>query len=249
MTFRAENLPYFEGPTPRVFAHRGLHTVHPENSRGAFRAAVELGVRYIETDVVASRDGVAMIAHDLNLDRIAGIRGAVGDYTAAELASIDIGGEGFITLREALTEFPDTRFNIDIKDARTIPDVVHVVTEINAVERVLVTSFSARRRRAALAELPTIATSASSTEFLAIFAACRVGFAPPLPRIQALQIPEYAYGITTVTPELVDRYHRLGLEVHVWTVNDEDDMRRLLSMGVDGLVTDRADIALGAINS
>lgn len=190
-----------------------------------------------------------MIAHDINLDRIAGIRGAVGDYTATELSGIDIGGEGFITLRHALEEFPDTRFNIDIKDARTIPDVVRTMRELNATDRVLISSFSARRRRAALAELPTIATSASSTEFLAIYAACRLGFTPPLPRIQAVQIPESAYGMRTVTLELVERYHGLGLEVHVWTVNDEEDMRRLLSLGVDGIVTDRADMALRVINS
>lgn len=249
MTFRADSHPYFRGSTPRVFAHRGFHLAHPENTRGAFRAAVDIGINHIETDVVASRDGIAMIAHDLKLDRVAGIRGAVGEYTAAALADIDLGGEGFITLREALAEFPTALFNIDVKDERAIPDVVAAIRDSNAVDRVLVSSFSARRRRAVLAQLPDVASSASLTEFLRIYGSVRVGMTPPLPRIQALQIPASAYGVPTVTSSLVDRYHRAGLEVHVWTVNHEPEMRRLLALGIDGIVTDRPDIALAVIGS
>ena len=240
---------FFGGPRPRVFAHRGLHTNYPENSRGAFRAAVAAGVTYIETDVVASRDGIAMICHDLDLDRVAGIRAAVGDLSAAELAKVDLGGEGFITLRQALVEFPTTRFNIDVKDPRAIADVTASIRDASAPDRVLVSSFSAARRRTALADLPGVASSASSTEFVRIFAAVRLGLTPPLPRIQALQIPSSVNGIPTVTRALLERYHRLGLEVHVWTINDESEIRRLVELGVDGIVSDRADIALRAIAS
>lgn len=249
MTFRADPLPYFEGDRPRVFAHRGLHTEHPENTRGAFAAAVAAGVDYIETDIVASRDGIAVISHDLDLRRVAGQSQRLGDLSAAELADIDLGGEGFITLEQALAEFPLTRFNIDIKDAAAIPGVIDAITETDAHSRVLVSSFSRRRRKAALANLPGVASSASATEFLVVYGAVRLGLSPALPRVQAVQIPVSAYGLPTVTPELVDRYHRLGLEVHVWTVNEEADMRRLVSFGVDGIVTDRADIALGVVNS
>jgi glycerophosphoryl diester phosphodiesterase len=242
-------MPFFEGTRPRVFAHRGLHTNHPENSRGAFRAAVEAGVTYVETDVVASSDGIAMICHDLDLDRVAGISAAVGNFTAAELANVDLGGEGFITLRQALAEFPTTRFNIDVKDKRAIPDVAAAIRDASASDRVLVSSFSAARRRAALADLPGVASSASFTEFVRIFAAARLGLTPPLPRIQALQIPSLVNGIPTVTRALLERYHRLGLEVHVWTINDESEIRRLVEIGVDGIVSDRADIALRSIAS
>ena len=232
-----------------MFAHRGLHTEHPENTRGAFEAALAIGVTHIETDVVASRDGIAMIAHDLVLDRVAGIRARVGELTAAALADIDLGGEGFITLRQALTEFPRARFNVDIKDERAIDDVVAALRDLGAENRVLITSFSAARRRSATALLPEAASSASSSEFLRIFAAASLWITPPLPQIQAIQIPATAYGIPTVTRSLVERYHRLGLEVHVWTVNDEAEIRRLLALGIDGIVTDRADIALNVINS
>ncbi|MEN9740523.1 MAG: hypothetical protein RLZ72_789 [Actinomycetota bacterium] len=249
MTFRADSYPYFDVPKPRVFAHRGLHTDHPENTRGAFAAALAIGVSHIETDVVASRDGIAMIAHDLRLNRLAGVDAAIGDKDAAVLADIDLGGEGFITLRQALTEFPEVRFNIDVKDERAIEDVVDVVHDTDAHERVLVTSFSAARRRAVTAALPRVASSASGTEFLRIWAAVSLWITPPLPQIQALQIPERVYGLRTVSKALVEQYHRLGLEVHVWTVNDAADMRRLLDLGVDGIVTDRADIAMDVIRS
>ncbi len=249
MTFRAADHPYFAGRTPRVFAHRGLHTTAPENTASAFQAAVDAGVTFIETDVVGSKDGVAMISHDTTLDRVSDRTGRVNSLTAAELAGVDLGGEGFLSLAQALERFPDTRFNIDVKDAAAIEGVVSAVQDAGALDRVLLTSFSAARRRAVTKRMPTVASSASSTEFLVIASAIRLGFTPPLPLIHALQIPEKANGLTFVTEELVDRYHRAGLEVHVWTVNDEATMRRLLAMGVDGIVTDRADIALGVVDS
>jgi glycerophosphoryl diester phosphodiesterase len=249
VTFRAANHPYFAGRAPRVFAHRGLHIDVPENTASAFRAAVDAGVTFIETDVVGSKDGVAMISHDTTLDRVSDRTGRVNSLTAAELAGVDLGGEGFISLAEALEQFPDVRFNIDVKDTAAIEGVVTAVHDASAVDRVLLTSFSAARRRAVTKRMPSVASSASATEFLALSTAIRLGFTPPLPLIHALQIPEKANGMTFVTEELVDRYHRAGLEVHVWTVNDEATMRRLLALGVDGIVTDRADVALGVVDS
>jgi len=249
VTFRATEHPFFAGPAPRVFAHRGLHIDVPENTASAFRAAVDAGVTFIETDVVGSRDGVAMISHDTTLDRVSDLTGRVNSLTAAELAGVDLGGEGFISLAEALEQFPDVRFNIDVKDTAAIEGVVTAVHDAGALDRVLLTSFSAARRRAVTKRMPTVASSASATEFLALSTAIRLGFTPPLPLIHALQIPEKANGMTFVTEELVDRYHRAGLEVHVWTVNDEATMRRLLALGVDGIVTDRADVALGVVDS
>lgn len=248
MTFLTREHPFFEGSTPRVFAHRGLHLAHPENTAGSFRAALAAGVSYIETDVVGSLDGVAMIAHDLTLERIAGDPRALAEVSAAELADVDLGGEGFITLRQALESFPAARFNIDIKDFRAIPDVINALRHAEASDRVLVTSFSAARRRAVTTELPEVASSASATEFLGIFAASSLWITPPLPPIQAIQIPVRAAGLSTITRGLVDRYHRAGLEIHAWTINDPVEMRRLLELGVDGLVTDRADLALNVIS-
>jgi glycerophosphoryl diester phosphodiesterase len=249
MTFRAVEHPYFEGSTPRVFAHRGLHLDAPENTAGSFRAAIAAGATFIETDVVGSKDGFAIISHDTTLDRRSTRTGRVSDHTAAELADVDLGGEGFLTLAQALEQFPTARFNIDVKAETAIDGVVRAVNDAEAHDRVLITSFSAQRRRATMARLPGSASSASATEFLVIAAAARMGITPPLPLVHALQIPERANGITFVTERLVNRYHRAGFEVHVWTVNDEATMRRLLALGVDGIVTDRVDIALGVVNS
>jgi glycerophosphoryl diester phosphodiesterase len=249
VTFRAEPLPFFAGQRPRILAHRGLHTIAPENSFGSFRAAVDVGVDYIETDIVASRDGFAMISHDLVLDRVAGISAAVNSLSAAELADVDLGGEGFITLEHALQSFPTTRFNIDVKDAGAIDGLVRAVTATDAFDRVLVSSFSTARRRSALRRLPAVATSATAMEFLRIFTSARVGATPTITNQHAIQIPARIGALSTVTPALIRRYHRAGVEVHVWTVNDPFEMRHLLDLGVDGIVTDRADLALDVIDS
>jgi glycerophosphoryl diester phosphodiesterase len=221
----------------------------PENTASSFRAALAAGATYIETDVVGSRDGFAVISHDTTLDRISNRTGPVGALTAAELATVDLGGEGFITLNQALDMFPDARFNIDVKDEAAIEGVVSAVRDAEALDRVLVTSFSAARRRATTAKLPGVASSPSATEFATIAALIGMGITPPLPLVHAVQIPERANGLTFVTERLVERYHRAGLEVHVWTVNDEATMRRLLALGVDGIVTDQADLALSVIGS
>ena len=188
-----------------MFAHRGLHGTAPENTASAFQAAIDAGVTYIETDVVGSKDGLAIISHDTTLDRVSDRTGRVGDFTAAELAQIDLGGEGFLTLAEALDRFPTARFNIDVKDSEAIEGVVSAVTDAAALDRVLITSFDARRRLAATARLTGVASSPSAREFLVIAAAARLGVTPPLPLVHALQIPEKANGISLVTELLVDR--------------------------------------------
>jgi glycerophosphoryl diester phosphodiesterase len=235
-----------------VLAHRGLALDAPENTLLSFVAAVGLGATHIETDVRASRDGVAMIAHDADLSRVAGLGRSVGDLTAAELRDIRLGhDQGFATLAEALDVFPETRFNIDIKSADAVGPTIAAIREARAISRVLVTSFSESRRHAAVRALPGVATSASSTGFAAALASGRVGATPLLRRvlrdIDAVQIPESYRGVRIVSRRTVAQLHSAKVEVHVWTVNNASDMHRLLDLGVDGIVTDRADIALGVL--
>jgi len=151
---------YFSPAVPRVLAHRGLALEAPENTLLAFAHALALGVEHLETDVHASRDGVAMIAHDADLDRVAGIPGRVDERTAAELAALALGADqGMPTLAEALEAFPEARFNIDLKSAEAVAPTVDAVRQLRAEHRVLLTSFSERRRAAALRLLPEAATS------------------------------------------------------------------------------------------
>jgi glycerophosphoryl diester phosphodiesterase len=243
---------YFTPAPPRVLAHRGLATTAPENTMLAFMEAIALGVSHVETDVHASLDGVSIISHDETLQRVAGRPERVADLTAEELAAVPLGlGQTLPSLAEALDAFPDTRFNIDIKSADAVIPTVQAVRDARARDRVLLTSFSEQRRRAAVQLLPGVATSASAPRFVAALLAAASGLRPlqrlALRGLDALQVPEKTLGLTVSTPRILEAFHRLGIEVHVWTVNEVADMRRLLDAGIDGLVTDRADLALEVI--
>ncbi len=249
-----QQLPYFAATTPHVLAHRGLATEAPENTLLAFAAAVGIGITHIETDVHASADGVAMVAHDPDLSRVVGHATRVDELTSRELAELDLGdGQHMPTLAEALDGFPDAFFNIDLKTMDAVAPTVDAITAVRAHDRVLLTSFSERRRRAALRLLPEVATSASGPRFAAALLASVVRGGPlvrgALRGLHAVQIPERAIGLDTVTPARIRAFHAAGVEVHVWTINDADTMRRLLERGVDGIVTDRADIGLEIVTS
>ena len=237
-----------------MLAHRGLALEAPENTLLAFVAAIGLGVTHIETDVHASSDGVAVISHDPDLSRVAGTPARVSELSFPVLQKIDLGhGQSFCSLAEALHAFPETRFNIDIKSADAVAPTVAAILDAGAIDRVLVTSFSGARRRAAVRQLPRVATSASSGLFAAALAAGKTGVTPLLRRalrgIDAVQIPESYSGVTIVTERMIRQLHSAKVEVHVWTVNDAPAMHRLLDLGVDGIVTDRADIALGVLTA
>lgn len=239
-------------PPPRILAHRGLALDAPENTLLAFAKALATGTPFIETDVHESADGVAIVSHDDSLARVAGRSVRVDQLTVAELHRIDLGhGQAFATLAEALDGFPDARFNIDVKSSGAIQPTIDAIRSANALDRVLVTSFSGARRRATVDGLPSIATSTSFGEMLAVLSALRAGFRKRargiLRKFDAVQLPERWNGVRIVTPALIDVVHAAQAEVHVWTVNDPDDMIRLLNMGVDGIVTDRADLAVELI--
>ncbi|MET4782529.1 glycerophosphoryl diester phosphodiesterase [Glaciihabitans sp. UYNi722] len=202
----------------------------------------------------ASADGVAVISHDPDLRRVAGRTVRVDQLTMAELRRVDLGnGQTFSSLREALDGFPDAKFNIDLKSPDVVQPAVDAILEAGAAGRVLVTSFDETRRAAAVALLPGVATSASATTFAWALVTAKLGLGSPLRRvlrgIQAVQIPPSQYGLSIVTPRVVRMIHGAGVEVHVWTINDSIEMARLLDMGVDGLVTDRADLAMKLLDN
>lgn len=226
----------------------------PENTLLAFAKAVAVGAQYIETDVHASHDGVAVVAHDADLTRVAGRNVKVGQLTMAELRRVELGeGQGFCTLAEALDGFPETRFNIDIKSASAVKPTVRAILAQGASDRVLVTSFDERRRAAALRELPGVVSSASASRFIPALLAGKVGFSPGVRRalrgLVAVQVPERALRLRVTTERMLAQLHDAGVEVHVWTINDPQRMRELLALRVDGIVTDRADLALDVVRS
>jgi glycerophosphoryl diester phosphodiesterase len=246
---------YFAPARPRVFAHRGLAAATelsdgaPENTMLSFAAAVGAGVDFVETDVHVSKDGHAVISHDPSLTRVAGLDHTVSSLTMDELRTIDLGfDQTFCTLAEALDAFPETRFNIDIKTAGAVAPTVSAINDAGAKSRVLVTSFSEARRMAAAKQLPGVATSTGASRFAVALAAAKLRSPAVLRRIlgsvDAVQVPTHYGPLAITSPAMVARLHDAGVEVHVWTINDPIQMHALLDAGVDGLVTDRADLAL-----
>jgi len=239
-----------------AMAHRGgaLHPEIPgvENTLHAFRHAVALGFRYLETDVHATSDGVLVAFHDDGLDRVTDSVGLLAKLTAAQISLARIQGEHVVpTMAELLEEFPDCRFNIDLKSAAAVGPLVDLLGRTAAHARVCVGSFSRRRIRAfRRATGGRVATSAAPSEVVAF----RFGGGPARPRHAAvLQVPwrHKSRRITVTTPALVRRAHRAGLHVHVWTgdersrwvtIDDAGSFNELLDMGVDGLITDRTDL-------
>ncbi|MDH6236993.1 glycerophosphodiester phosphodiesterase family protein [Cryobacterium sp. CG_9.6] len=238
-------------PGTRILAHRGLAREAPENTLLAFLSALASGATHLETDVHASSDAVAVISHDPDLARL-GLKTRIDQSTVAELKRCGLGNGQFMpSLSEALDAFPDALFNIDIKADDAVVPTVTAILEARAIPRVLITSFSEERRHRACDLLPGVATSASSLRVvkavLAATLAPTVMVRRSLRGLAAVQVPETAGPLRIVTPRFVRRMHDVGVEVHVWTVNDVSTMRRLLDIGVDGLVTDRTDIAVALV--
>jgi glycerophosphoryl diester phosphodiesterase len=245
---------FFVGPLPRILAHRGLAMEAPENTLLAFLSALAIGVTYLETDVHASADGVAVISHDADLARSAGLAARIDELDLAELQSVDLGhGQTYPSLEEALLAFPEARFNVDLKSDAVVAPAVKAILAAGATGRVLVTSFDNARRVRAVRALPGVATSASALPFAGALFAVKLGLVPIARRllreVKAVQVPERLRGVQVITSRTVRLLKSAGVEVHVWTVNEPGDMRRLLDLGVDGLVTDRADLALAVVKA
>lgn len=254
--------PYFLGsPTPRVFAHRGLTSTNREgpavweNTAGAFAAAQAVGATYVETDCQVTADGDVVLFHDPTLARLLNDHRRVEDVPTRELANLLAPYGGLLTVADALAAFPTVRFNIDVKSDAACEPIGRVIAA--HTERVLLTSFSDNRRRRAVdatlragARLRP-ATSAGQSTIIRLLLAAALHLSPAriLRGIDAIQIPERVGSLRIATPALVHGVQKTGAEVHVWTVNDVPDMHRLIALGVDGIVTDYADVALRELSA
>lgn len=242
--------PYLSAAPPVAFAHRGAHGAASgagENSFEAFRAAVDMGYRYVETDVHRTADGVVVALHDETLDRTTNGEGAVWQRAWREIQRLTVAGGGRVPrLEELLEEFPDTRFNLDCKHPATVPDLVRVLREVDALDRVCVGSFQHRTvttlREEFGDELCTATTSREVRLLVAASAAPRSSRKALTFAISAdcVQVPVRDGQTRIVTDRFVQTCHDAGLPVHVWTIDDPDQMRELLDLGVDGLMTDEA---------
>jgi glycerophosphoryl diester phosphodiesterase len=232
-----------------AFAHRG-GAFHPElegleNTLTAFQHAVDLGYVYLETDVHATRDGVLLAFHDAVLDRVTGSTGKIAEMGYAELAEVMVAErEQIPTLVSLLERFPATRFNIDLKSESAVRPLADLIQRTGSHDRVCVGSFNDRRMREFRRRMDRPVATACGPAAVVAARFAPGGLTAPLAGTSgdAYQVPHRRGRLRVVTEAFVARAHALGRPVHVWTVDDPIEMRGLLDLGVDGLITDRTDV-------
>lgn len=250
---------FYNQTRPVVFAHRGGSALGPENTIAAFDRGMAAGADGLELDVHLSADGVPVVHHDGMLDRTTDAAGPITARTAAELARVDAAfhfrpadgfplrgqGVGIPTLREVLARYP-VRTIVEMK--MDVPELGRAVARdvrlASAEDRVCLAGFGSRSAAAARADLPDTACSASLAEARMDLYRSWVRWAPRGAAYGGYQVPETAGRLRVVSPRFLRNAHRGGLKVYVWVVDEEPDMRRLLAWGVDGLISNRPDLAV-----
>lgn len=255
-------MPFFSARRPLVFAHRGGCALGPENTLAAFDLGMQAGADGLELDIHLSREGVAVVHHDPTLDRTTSASGPVSARTVTELQRIDAGarfqasdgsfpfrdrGIGVPTLEETLRRYPNVPVIIEMKEdsPEMAAALVTAVRNADAVDRICAAGFGLRSLTAVRTLLPAAATSACHPEVrLALY---RSWARWPVRHVRygGYQVPEHAGRLRVVSPQFVRHAHEAELEVQVWTVDAQADMKRLLAWGVDALITNRPDLAAG----
>jgi len=246
---------------PRLLAHRGMPLEFPENTMISFENAVNFGIDVLETDTHLTKDNKFIISHDADISRTTNGKGLIIDYTVEELKEFDTGYHftpdmgktypfrdkniTFMTVEEVLNKFPSQHFNIDLKDNN--PNQVKLWTELikkyNASERVLTASQYTQNLIKVRKSFPEMATSFSAGEVFKFYISNKLG------RLKsrkfggdALQIPVRLGPFHLIKPKFIETAHKFDYKIHVWTINDKDEMKRLLEMGIDGIFTDNPRI-------
>ncbi|MHB8719659.1 MAG: glycerophosphodiester phosphodiesterase [Candidatus Dormibacteria bacterium] len=250
-------------PVPFGIAHRGGAEEHPENTMPAFEAAVRLGYRHLETDAHVSADGVVYAFHDSILDRVSDATGPLEQATSKVIDRADaafhfspdgrshpLRGTGIRipTMEELLTTWPHVFVNIDTKTDAVVAPLLALLRRLDAFDRVCIGSFS-DARLARVRELAggAVCTSAGPRAITAAWVGSRAGRMPRL-RADCLQVPT-RMRVRIVDRRFVQAAHRAGMQVHVWTIDDEAEMRSLLDLGVDALMTDRPTVLREVLRS
>jgi glycerophosphoryl diester phosphodiesterase len=233
--------PYLDSIKPIAFAHRGGTSAAPENSMRAFQHAVDLGYRYIETDVHATADGHVVAFHDNDLQRTCGSSLKIAEASIHELSTARIDGTDPIPLlAEILTTWPNMKVNIDCKSDAVVAPLIQQLRNSHCLDRVCIGSFSDQRLARIREEFgSSVCTSMGPREVAALVLSTHARI-PLRPTKHALiaQVPVRQGPIPVVTKRTVRRAHDLGLFVHVWTIDDPQEIGRLLDLGADGIMSD-----------
>lgn len=235
--------PYLSGVDFAAFAHRGGGLENPENSQRAFAAAVAMGYRYIETDVQTTADGMVMIFHDDDLSPLTNSEGVIADLTYSDVQAARIKGtEPLMTLEEALVNFPETRFNIDIKTDHALEPTLELVSRMDVLDRVCLASFSGQRLARIRARFGGAACTGGGPGDVAGLKFASWGLPFLSSSCNCAQVPVSEYGIPIPTRRFISHCNQRGVAVHVWTIDAPEEMRRFIRLGVNGLMTDRPSV-------
>ena len=222
-----------------VLAHRGGALESYENTLESFDYSIGLGCKYIETDVQLSSDGVPYIFHDEDLKRLTGVNRPFHSYLSSEINDIKLFDQFKIpTLEETLITFPNTYFQIDFKSDEVVLPAIDIIRKTNSINRICIASFDSDRLKVVRNELPDVCLSMGPKEVLALLLKSYGLNKNDIPG-DCLQIPIYKYGLKLVTKRFVDFVHSQDLKIMVWTINDKKNMDYLISLGVDGIITDK----------
>lgn len=237
--------PYLEHSGIVAFAHRGGAEEHPENTMRAFAAAVAMGYRYIETDIHITSDGKLLAFHDDRLERVCDGAGLIQSLPWSVVQQARVAGtEPIVELQELLETFPETRFNLDIKHWAALEPSLELLDRMQCWDRVCIGSFSDRRLGQVRNKLKRngvrVCTSMGPLGVLAMKA--REYRLPTRSSALCAQVPVKHAGITVVTPKFVNACHARNMPVHVWTIDEPDEIRRLVNLGVDGIMTDKPSL-------
>ena len=223
-----------------AWAHRGgallPDNIGIENTLRAFRNAVDLGYRYLETDVHTSRDGVLYAFHDANLLRMTGRAARISELSSTELDALQVNGrEPLPRIADLLEEFPDCFFSIDVKSDDAVDLAIEQFTQLGVTERLMIGAFDHRRIARLRAGMPGVASALSRREIATMLAG------GPVPRRTCASVPVSWHGARVITPRFLARAKRRSIPVYAWTIDAAAEMTRLLDAGVDGIMADQID--------
>ncbi|MCL1906883.1 MAG: glycerophosphodiester phosphodiesterase [Propionibacteriaceae bacterium] len=244
----ADKYPYCS-PTFVAMAHRGGALYPPnlgkENTLHAFEQAVDLGYRYVETDVQATSDGQLVCFHDDTLERMTSVSGKVSDFTADQLREIMVDRQPIPFFHEVVEAFPHVKFNVDLKTDNAVIPLVRLISRLDLADRILVDSFSQRRIsqfRSLTSNVPT-AMAPPGVAWTTLAPGLSTLISSPG---VALQVPITSkvgpLTLQVISPETIRRVHQMGKVIHAWTIDDPHEMECLIDWGIDGIITDRPDV-------
>jgi glycerophosphoryl diester phosphodiesterase len=223
-----------------IWTHRGDG---PENTLTAFENAWEKGITHFETDIQVTADGVIVLAHDSNTARITNESLLIENVTYSDLNKAPIDGAlPWAKMAELIASFPQATISIDMKSDKSARALLEYLEKNSNYRNLVVGSFSAKRVNLLRSSFPNLATSLTVQEMLKLKFGVKL---EPNSRVQKYaMVPQRISGVNVLTSSVIEKLNNLNIPIHVWTVNEQDDMKFLHDLGISGIVTDELDIAL-----